>query len=183
MSVQVILPADCSAPARNRLDLTGQRFGRLTVVGYSHTNRNRKSVWNCHCDCGNDCQVAGERLVRLTRSCGCLIRETTASRNTTHGQRRSKEYGSWRAMKERCHNQNSEKFADYGGRGITVCDRWRYSFEAFLSDMGDKPSPRHTIDRIDNDRGYEPGNCRWATPSEQRLNQRRVVSREVGHVD
>lgn len=169
-------------------DLTGQRFGRLVVVARTE-NRSGRTHWKCQCDCGNDAIVAAYRLTgpQRTQSCGCLTREATAKRCTTHGaahrDRRAPEYGTWAAMKQRCQNPRSAKFPEYGARGITVCKRWSDSFEAFLADMGPKPSPRHTIDRIDNDLGYEPGNCRWATPTEQRLNQRRVVDREARHAD
>lgn len=108
------------------------------------------------------------------RSCGCLGRDVRRAQLTTHGQSTTKEYRAWHGMKGRCNNPNDKAYADYGGRGIRVCDRWNNSFEAFLADMGAAPSANHSLDRINNDAGYEPGNVRWATVTTQLRNQRRT---------
>jgi hypothetical protein len=134
------------------------------------------SSWLARCDCGTEVVVLGSNLrAGTTRSCGCLQAEIMASR-ALHGHaradKRTTEYRTWLSMMTRCHNPNSDGYAKYGAAGVTVCERWRVSFEAFLADMGRKPSPRHSIDRIDNARGYEPDNCRWATPSMQTENRR-----------
>ncbi len=166
-------------------DIQGRRFGRWTVLALIPKDEWRKSKaeWECRCDCGVTKRVIGQNLVRgLTESCGCLRSELLSERkagnlhNLRHGHAFSgyttSEYRAWAKMKDRCLNPDSRSFADYGGRGITVCDRWIDGFENFLDDMGPKPGPRLSIDRIDNDGNYEPGNCRWATQSQQNANRR-----------
>lgn len=161
------------------VDLTGLRFGRLTVTArYPQNNWRREARWQCLCDCGNGVIVVGINLRSGgTKSCGCLrIEESTARlpRHSTHRSCDTPTYSSWTNLIQRCTNPTYPNFKHYGGRGITVCDRWRYSFEAFLADMGPRP-PATSIDRINVDGHYEPGNCRWATRSEQELNKRRPI--------
>ena len=162
------------------IELTGRTVGRLTVIRrYGHTSWG-EVAWLCLCQCGRETTVAGKGLRKATtRSCGCLANELTAVRSTKHGATArgewSSEYMSWVAMKDRCFNAHHRQYADYGGRGITVCDAWRQSFATFLANMGPKPTPAHTIDRIDPDGSYVPGNCRWATRAVQNANQRRHI--------
>jgi hypothetical protein len=158
----------------------GDRFGRLTFVEQlpalpAHLHR----VARWRCDCGALTVVATTRVKNgYTKSCGCLVIENSRRVNLKHGMRRSPEYTSWTAMKMRCLVPSNKDYPRWGGRGVTVCGRWRDSFEDFLADMGPKPSPRHTLDRWpNNDGNYEPGNCRWATPKEQALNRRARVNR------
>lgn len=150
------------------VNLTGLRINRLTVMLFSG-KKGRSSMWLCRCDCGNEITVqAGNIRNSGTKSCGCLRKENT----TTHGMRKTTEYGSWSHAKSRCTNPTDKAYKNYGGRGITICDRWLESFENFLEDMGLKPSPKHSIDRIDNELGYSKENCRWATAKEQGRNTR-----------
>lgn len=154
------------------VDLTGKRFGRLTVVALAE-NIGGKRGWQCKCDCGSAPVVrhdhlAGGRVV----SCGCHRAAASGARNRTHGRSRTAEYRIWRNMLNRCHWDKWPEWHLYGGRGITVCDEWRASFEAFFVHMGERPTSTHSIDRIDGNKGYEPGNCRWATPTEQARNTR-----------
>jgi hypothetical protein len=154
-----------------KVDLTGQRFGRLTVLSVVVRNRSRR--WLCRCDCGNELDVARNNLRSgCTKSCGCLRREKAAEKCRTHGKSHMREYDVWCSMKNRCLNPNDQNYYRYGGRGITVCDRWQRSFEAFISDMGPRPSSKHSIEREDNDGPYDPDNCVWATRSMQSSNIR-----------
>jgi hypothetical protein len=156
-------------------DRAGERYGRLTVIAHVGF-ANACSTWLCECDCGNRITVRLSGLLGRTKSCGCQKRESASKRgkaNQTHGHGYgTPEYISWRSMKQRCENPKAKKFANYGGRGIKVCDRWRNSFENFLADMGPRPLG-HTLDRYpDSDGHYSKENCRWATDSEQNKNRR-----------
>lgn len=154
------------------IDLTGQKFNRLTVI--KRIKPDYPTSWECCCSCGNTVIVTTNSLrSKKTQSCGCLRRELGAKMLTTHGMYGSPEHRAWRHMKERCCNPNTKDFKNYGGRGITVCNEWRKSFMAFFNHVGKKPSPKHSIDRINNDGNYEPSNVRWADRKTQNNNSRR----------
>lgn len=148
-----------------KIQLTGQRFGRLIVLKCKHVNTYGNYVWLCKCDCGKVLSVTSGSLTNgHTQSCGCL--------HIKHGLTGSTIYSVWSAMKQRCHNKNNKYYENYGGRGIVVCDRWRNSFENFFHDMGFPPDGT-TLERLNNDKNYEPSNCKWASQLEQRHNNRK----------
>lgn len=158
----------------NLIDISGVRFGRLLVIAKERQSTIRQVRWLCRCDCGTELHVLSISLRRKqTTSCGCFHREAFGAITRTHGKSSTFEFQVWIGIRNRCMNPRTSRYADYGGRGIAVCDRWAASFEDFLADMGQAPSRQHSIDRIDNNAGYSPGNCQWATNFQQARNQRR----------
>lgn len=158
----------------NLVDLTGQSFGRLTVVGRAANSKNGKAMWFCNCTCGNSCiAYAGNLRNGQTKSCGCLHKEKF--NNTVHGKRHSKLYLKWQNMKKRCYNAKADRYKNYGGKAnnpITVCPEWANSFKAFYDwAISNGYKDGLSIDRIDNDKGYCPENCRWVTFLEQANNK------------
>ena len=155
-------------------NLTDQTFNDLHVFAYLGVNKTKKTMWLCRCVlCGGFTAVQGGNLAsNNSKNCGCLNDARIGSLNRTHGKaNRLSEYRIWKQIRGRCLTPSNKRYADYGGRGITVCEEWN-DFEVFLDDVGPRPSPQHSLDRIDNDKGYSPDNCRWATSTEQNSNKR-----------
>lgn len=162
-------------------DISGHRFGLLTVI--APISKIPSGVcWLCRCDCGNECLMSGHNFRwGKSKSCGCLRLARVKETNSTHGMSNTPTHKVWLSMRTRCENPNDKRFDRYGGRGITVCDRWQ-DFEAFLADMGERPSLAHSIDRIDNDGSYTPENCRWATSTQQVRNRSTTLLQEYNGI-
>lgn len=151
----------------------GTRFGRTVVAERCGTYPNGARKFRCRCDCGAEHKVsAGNLTSGRTKSCGCLKRENAHSRK--HGGKGTLTYKRWRSMRARCLKKSAVNYPQYGGRGITICDRWLNSYSAFLEDMGECPDESMTLDRINNDLGYTPENCRWSSKTAQNRNKKGV---------
>lgn len=159
-----------------RIDMVGKRFGRLVGVRLARISDSGDARWIFQCDCGREHEADGTHVRRgNTKSCGCLNKETYASRATTHGMSHTTEFRCWSSFINRCYNSHNNAFKNYGGRGITVCAEWRNSFEQFYADMGPRPAPHLTIERKNNNLGYSKENCVWGTNTDQSRNRRSVV--------
>lgn len=155
------------------IDRSGERYGNLVVISVVRT-KGQRPKWRCKCDCGKATEVDGRQLGSgRTSSCGCKRSKVGREINTRHGKHKTRLYKIWAGVVSRCENPSSNVFKYYGGRGIGICHEWRVSFEAFASAVGNPPSENHSLDRIDNEKGYVPGNVRWASRAQQSRNTRR----------
>lgn len=160
-------------------DLTGQIFGHLTVVGIARMG-DKGALWLCNCSCGKTTIQRGSTMKSgAVKGCGCRRKIESGMHKVTHGCTKTKEYRIWRGIKQRCLGKDTNHTKNYRDRGIKMCDRWAHSFENFIADMGRAPTPKHSIDRRNNDGNYEPSNCRWATDEVQHSNKRTTRMIEI----
>lgn len=178
-------------PGLRRKNITGQRFNMLVALETTRVSPSGQAYWRFRCDCGGEKEIrASHAKSGQIKSCGCSSGALIGASHTKHGYWKGNvsapEYSAWCLARTRCHNPNNQAFKDYGARGISMCDRWRVGedgksgFECFIADMGDRPTPRHSLDRVENDKGYSPDNCRWATRIEQMRNTRGLRFVEYG---
>lgn len=168
------------------IDLEGMKFGRLTVVGRAidMSAKRKEARWKCVCDCGHEIVVSGYGLRSgHTKSCGCYQLEKALATSIKHGETKggisTDEYKIWAGAKRRCTDKTYKGYKNYGGRGIKMCNEWRDNFSKFIEEVGRRPGNEYSIDRIDNDGDYEPGNVRWATRSQQNKNRRRFARKHA----
>lgn len=158
-----------------KVEMVGMTFNKLTVLEQSATSENKKLHYRCACECGSLSIVDGAALRSgNTKSCGCHRKAVSSDKAFKHGYVGTKTYGVWESIKKRCLDTKNRSYKNYGGRGITICDEWKNNFLSFLKDMGEAPE-KCVIDRIDNDKSYEPGNCRWITQKENCRNKRNNI--------
>lgn len=150
----------------------GKKINRLQILDAVYDYSSKRTYFLCKCDCGNSKKIESYSVKKgLSKSCGCLLKEIISQCNKTHGLSKTSEYKIWKNMKNRCYRTSSKGYKHYGGRGITVCKRWLKSFQLFISDVGKRPSPKHSLGRLDNNKGYKPSNCEWQTDTEQANNK------------
>jgi hypothetical protein len=167
----------------NKIDITNKRFGRLVALRVDDKTKYGQMKWLCKCDCGNEKSIIMSSLTKgRTFSCGCYHRDTRATCSIKHGMSKTPEYTAWQAVITRATNKNFIGAKNYSKRGIGVCARWLNSFDNFIKDMGKRPSPNHSIERVNNDKGYYPSNCVWATRDVQNRNKRSNIKIEIDGV-